>query len=67
MLASSGREADRFENPHEERLHIPEGFAEANLALRFLSYNIRHYTEMKKQISKLIRCRSGASGWHLGE
>jgi len=34
----------------------PKGFAEkANLALRFFSYNIRHYSEMKKQIStKLI-------------
>ena len=33
----------------------PKGFAEkANLALRFFSYNIRHYAEMKKQISKKL-------------
>jgi len=34
----------------------PKGFAEkTNLALKFFSYNIRHYAEMKKQIStKLI-------------
>ena len=33
----------------------PKGFAEkANLALRFFSYNIRHYAEMKKQISKTL-------------
>ena len=33
----------------------PKGFAEkANLTLRFFSYNIRHYSEMKKQISKKL-------------
>jgi len=33
----------------------PKGFAEkANLALRFFSYNIRHYAEMKKQISRKL-------------
>lgn len=33
----------------------PKGFGEkANLALRFFSYNIRHYAEMKKQISKKL-------------
>ncbi len=33
----------------------PKGFAEkANLTLRFFSYNIRHYAEMKKQISKKL-------------
>jgi DNA-binding MarR family transcriptional regulator len=33
----------------------PKGFAEkANLALRFFSYNIRHYAEIKKQISKKL-------------
>lgn len=33
----------------------PKGFAEkANLALRFFSYNIRHYAEMKKLISKKL-------------
>ena len=41
----------------------PKGFAEkANLALRFFSYNIRHYAEMKKQISKnSSRCRTAES------
>jgi len=33
----------------------PKGFVEkANLTLRFFSYNIRHYAEMKKQISKKL-------------
>ena len=33
----------------------PKGFAEkANLALRFFSYNIQHYAEMKKLISKKL-------------
>jgi DNA-binding MarR family transcriptional regulator len=33
----------------------PRGFAEkANLTLRFFSYNIRHYAEMKKQISRKL-------------
>jgi DNA-binding MarR family transcriptional regulator len=33
----------------------PKGFAEkANLALRFLSYNIQHYAGMKKLISKKL-------------
>jgi len=33
----------------------PKGFSEkANLTLRFFSYNIRHYAEMKKQISKKL-------------
>jgi predicted transcriptional regulator len=33
----------------------PKGFAEkGNLALRFFSYNIRLYAEMKKQISKKL-------------
>jgi DNA-binding Lrp family transcriptional regulator len=33
----------------------PKGFAEkSKLALRFFSYNIRHYAEMKKQISKKL-------------
>jgi len=33
----------------------PRGFAEkTNLALKFFSYNIRHYSEMKKQISKKL-------------
>lgn len=33
----------------------PKGFTEkANLTLRFFSYNIRHYSEMKKQISKRL-------------
>jgi DNA-binding MarR family transcriptional regulator len=33
----------------------PKGFTEkTNLALRFFSYNIRHYAEMKKQISKKL-------------
>jgi DNA-binding MarR family transcriptional regulator len=33
----------------------PKGFAEkANLTLRFFSYNIHHYAEMKKQISKRL-------------
>jgi DNA-binding MarR family transcriptional regulator len=38
----------------------PRGFAEkANFALRVFSYNIRHYSEMKKQISrKLIEMQS---------
>ena len=38
----------------------PRGFAEkANFALRVFSYNIRHYAEMKKQISrKLIEMQS---------
>jgi DNA-binding MarR family transcriptional regulator len=38
----------------------PKGFAEkTNLALKFFSYNIRHYAEMKKQISrKLIEMQS---------
>jgi DNA-binding MarR family transcriptional regulator len=39
----------------------PKGFAEkANLALRFFSYNIRHYAEMKKLISrKLLEMQQG--------
>jgi DNA-binding MarR family transcriptional regulator len=33
----------------------PKGFAEkTNLTLRFFSYNIHHYAEMKKQISKKL-------------
>ena len=33
----------------------PKGFAEkSKLALRFFSYNIRHYAEMKKQISNKL-------------
>jgi DNA-binding MarR family transcriptional regulator len=38
----------------------PKGFAEkSKLALRFFSYNIRHYAEMKKQISaRLIEMQS---------
>src|SRR4030042_3533136 len=33
----------------------PKGFVEkANLTLRFFSYNISHYAEMKKQISKKL-------------
>ena len=33
----------------------PKGFAEkANLTLRFFSYNIHHYAEMKKQISRKL-------------
>jgi DNA-binding MarR family transcriptional regulator len=33
----------------------PKGFAEkSKLTLRFLSYNIHHYAEMKKQISKTL-------------
>jgi DNA-binding MarR family transcriptional regulator len=33
----------------------PKGFAEkANLALRFFSYNIRHYAETKKQIGRKL-------------
>jgi DNA-binding MarR family transcriptional regulator len=33
----------------------PRGFSEkAKLTLHFLSYNIRHYTEMKKQIEKKL-------------
>jgi len=33
----------------------PKGFMEkANLTLRFFSYNIRHYVEMKKQISQKL-------------
>lgn len=33
----------------------PKGFAEkANLTMRFFSYNIHHYSEMKKQISKKL-------------
>jgi DNA-binding MarR family transcriptional regulator len=33
----------------------PKGFAEkANLTLRFFSYNIHHYLEIKKQISKKL-------------
>jgi len=33
----------------------PKGFGEkANLALRFFSYNIHHYAEMKKQIAKKL-------------
>ena len=33
----------------------PKGFAEkANLTLRFFSYNIRHYAEIKRQIAKKL-------------